>query len=43
LLELLESEGHDVVEFREELARLLRALVRARHSGFKVNGGRAGS
>ncbi|HEX8009361.1 MAG TPA: hypothetical protein VF814_00215 [Casimicrobiaceae bacterium] len=40
LLELLEAEGHDVVQFREELARLLRALVRARHSGFNVNGGK---
>ena len=32
LLELLEAEGHDVMELREELAHLLRALMRARHS-----------
>jgi len=31
LLELLEAEGHDVAELREELAHLLRALMRARH------------
>ena len=31
LLELLEAEGHDVTELREELAQLLRALMRARH------------
>ncbi|HUH95116.1 MAG TPA: hypothetical protein VL742_18480 [Casimicrobiaceae bacterium] len=31
LLELLEVEGHDVAEFRDELAQLLRALMRARH------------
>lgn len=32
LLELLEADGHDVVALREELAQLLRALMRARHS-----------
>jgi hypothetical protein len=42
LLELLEAEGHDVAAMREELAHLLRALMRARHGGFRVNGGRAG-
>jgi hypothetical protein len=31
LLELLETEGHDVMELREELAHLLRVLMRARH------------
>ena len=31
LLELMEAEGHDVAELREELAQLLRALMRARH------------
>ena len=31
LLELLEAEGHDVAALREELAHLLRALMRARH------------
>jgi hypothetical protein len=41
LLELLEAEGHDVVELREELAHLLRALVRARHITVKLNGARA--
>ena len=38
LLELLEAEGHDVVELREELAHLLRALMRARHIAPKLNG-----
>ena len=37
LLELLEAEGHDVVALREELAYLLRALIRARHVTVKVN------
>jgi hypothetical protein len=37
LLELLEAEGHDVVELREELAHLLRALMRARHVTLKLN------
>jgi hypothetical protein len=37
LLELLEAEGHDVVELREELAHLLRALMRARHITLKLN------
>lgn len=37
LLELLEAEGHDVVELREELAQLLRALMRARHVSVKLN------
>jgi len=37
LLELLEAEGHDVVELREELAQLLRALLRARHVAIKLN------
>ena len=32
LLEILEEEGHDVMELREELAHLLRALLRARHA-----------
>jgi len=41
LLELLEAEGHDVVALREELAHLLRALMRARHGGFRVNNGKA--
>ena len=36
LLELLEAEGHDVMELREELAHLLRALMRARHSAVKL-------
>ncbi len=36
LLELLEAEGHDVVELREELAQLLRALMRARHVTVKL-------
>jgi hypothetical protein len=42
LLEILESEGHDVVELREELANLLRALIRARHGAVHVerSGGR---
>jgi hypothetical protein len=40
LLEILETEGHDVVEFREELAHLLRALMRARHGAMKFDGGR---
>ena len=40
LLELLEAEGHDVVELREELAHLLRALVRARHITVKRDGAR---
>ena len=31
LLEVLEEEGHDVMELREELAHLLRAMLRARH------------
>ena len=41
LLELLEAEGHDVVEMREELAHLLRALLRARHITIRLNGTRA--
>jgi hypothetical protein len=41
LLELLEAEGHDVVELREELAQLLRALMRARHITIKLNAPRA--
>ena len=41
LLELLEAEGHDVVALREELAHLLRVLMRARHGGFGVNHGKA--
>ncbi len=41
LLELLEADGHDVVELREELAHLLRALMRARHITVKPNGARA--
>jgi len=41
LLELLEADGHDVVELREELAHLLRVLMRARHITFKFNGARA--
>lgn len=41
LLELLEADGHDVVELREELAHLLRVLMRARHITFKLNGARA--
>ena len=41
LLELLEAEGHDVAALREELAHLLRTLMRARHGGFRVNGGKA--
>jgi len=41
LLELLEAEGHDVVELREELAHLLRALLRARHITIRLNGTRA--
>ena len=44
LLELLEAEGHDVMELREELAHLLRSmlsagrsgLMRARHSAVKL-------
>jgi len=40
LLEVLEAEGHDVVELREELAHLLRALMRARHITFRLNGAR---
>jgi hypothetical protein len=36
LLELLETEGHDVMELREELAHLLRALMRARHGAVKL-------
>ena len=35
-LEVLEAEGHDVMELREELAHLLRALMRARHSAVKL-------
>jgi hypothetical protein len=38
LLEILETEGHDVVELREELARLLRALMRARHGAHRFDG-----
>ena len=38
LLEILETEGHDVVELREELAQLLRALMRARHGAMKFDG-----
>jgi hypothetical protein len=37
LLELLEAEGHDVIELREELAQLLRALMRARHVTVKLD------
>jgi hypothetical protein len=37
LLEVLEAEGHDVVELREELAQLLRALMRARHITVRLN------
>jgi hypothetical protein len=37
LLEILETEGHDVVELREELAQLLRALMRARHGATKFD------
>jgi hypothetical protein len=37
LLEILEAEGHDVVELREELAQLLRALMRARHGATKFD------
>jgi hypothetical protein len=40
LLELLEAEGHDVVELREELAHLLRALMRARHAAVAPGGWR---
>ena len=40
LLEILETEGHDVVELREELAHLLRALMRARHGAMHFIGGR---
>jgi hypothetical protein len=38
LLEILETEGHDVIEFREELAHLLRAIMRARHGEMKLDG-----
>ena len=38
LLEILETEGHDVVELREELAHLLRTLMRARHGAMKFGG-----
>jgi hypothetical protein len=41
LLEILEAEGHDVVELREELAQLLRALMRARHGALKFNSRRS--
>jgi hypothetical protein len=37
LLEILETEGHDVVELREELAQLLRGLMRARHAAMKFD------
>jgi hypothetical protein len=37
LLEILETEGHDVIELREELAHLLRALMRARHGAMKFD------
>jgi len=36
LLEVLEAEGHDVMELREELAHPLPALMRARHSAAKL-------
>jgi hypothetical protein len=39
LLEILETEGHDVIEFRGELAHLLRILMRARHGAMKLDGG----
>lgn len=38
LLEILETEGHDVIALREELAHLLRALMRARHGAMKLDG-----
>jgi hypothetical protein len=41
LLEVLEAEGHDVMELREELAHLLRALMRARHGGVKLESRRS--
>lgn len=40
LLEILETEGHDVIELREELAHLLRGLMRARHGAMKFDGRR---
>ena len=40
LLELLEAEGHDVAELREELAQLLRALLRARHFAGRLDNAR---
>lgn len=36
LLELLEADGHDVAALREELAHLLRTLLRARHLAVKL-------
>jgi hypothetical protein len=40
LLEILEADGHDVVELREELAHLLRTLMRWRHAAPGFHGGR---
>lgn len=36
LLELLEADGHDVAALREELAHLLRVILRARHIAVKI-------
>jgi hypothetical protein len=33
---LLEADGHDVAALREELAQLLRALLRARHLAVRL-------